>query len=109
MVGGRRWTVHDRYGNEIYLTQERWDHIIEPTNHPEMAEFEERLKETIQTGARRQDPLNPHKYRYVKPFDGLAEDNTHIIAIVLFGFSEDESWRPVPNNYITTAYQKEIG
>ena len=39
MVGGRRWTVRDRYGNEIYLTQERWDHIIEPTNHPEMAEL----------------------------------------------------------------------
>jgi hypothetical protein len=109
MAGGRRWTVHDRYGNEIYLTQERWDHIIEPTNHPEMAEFEESLKETIQTGARRQDPLNPLKYRYVKPFDGLAEDNTHVIAIVLFGFSEDESRRPVPNSYITTAYQKEIG
>ena len=109
MVGGRRWTVHDRYGNEIYLSQERWDHIIEPTNHPEMAESEERLKETIQTGTRRQDPLNPRKYRYGKPFDGLTEDNTHIIAIVLFGFSEDESWRPVPNNYITTAYQKEIG
>jgi len=38
MVGGRRWTVRDRYGNEIYLTQERWDHIIESTNHPEMVE-----------------------------------------------------------------------
>jgi hypothetical protein len=109
MVGGRRWIVQDRYGNKIYLTQERWNHIVEPINHPEMTGFEEHLKDTIQTGTRRQDPLNPRKYRYIKPFDGLAEDNTHIIAIVLFGFSEDEAGRPVSNNYITTAYQKEIG
>lgn len=24
---GKRWTVRDRYGNSIYLTQERWEHI----------------------------------------------------------------------------------
>jgi hypothetical protein len=39
----------------------------------------------------------------------FSQDNTHIIAIVLFGFSEDDAGQPVPNNYITTAYQKEIG
>lgn len=22
-----KWTVQDQYGNEIYLTGERWDHI----------------------------------------------------------------------------------
>jgi len=22
------WTVQDRYGNQIYLTQERWAHIV---------------------------------------------------------------------------------
>lgn len=58
---------------------------------------------------RKQDPLNPQKYRYIKPFDDLAEDNTHIIAIVLFRFSEGPDGQPVPNNYIVTAYQKEIG
>jgi hypothetical protein len=109
MVTGRRWTVRDRYGNDIYLTQERWEHIIDPINHPEMVEYEEQLKETIRTGTRKQDPLNARKYRYIKAFDHLAEDNTHIIAIVLFGFSEDTTGRPVQNNYITTAYQKEIG
>ena len=109
MTPSRRWTVHDRLGNAIYLTQERWEHIVDPINHPEMMKCEEQLKETIQSGARRQDPLNPRKYRYGKMFADLAEDNTHIIAIVLFGFSEDETGRPLPNNYITTAYQKEIG
>jgi hypothetical protein len=110
MTAGRRWMVRDRYGHEIYLTHERWEHIVDPTtNHPEMAEYEEQLKETIRTGARKQDALNPRKYRYSKAFDHLAQDNTHIIAIVLFGFSEDDAGQPVPNNYITTAYQKEIG
>jgi len=28
---------------------------------------------------------------------------------VLFRFSKDASGNPVPNNYIVTAYQKEIG
>ncbi len=109
MAAGRRWIVHDRYGNEIYLTHERWEHIFDPVNHPEMMEYEEELKEAIRTGTRKQDPLNPRKYRYSKAFNRLTEDNTHILAIVIFGFGEDESGRPVPNNYITTAYQKEIG
>ena len=74
-----------------------------------MEAHEERLKETIRAGKRKQDSLNPQKYRYVKAFDGLAEDNTHIIAIVLFRFSEGQAGKPVTNNYIVTAYQKEIG
>lgn len=104
-----RWTVRDHFGNEIYLTRERWEHIVEPINHPEMEEFEEHLKKTIQSGKRKQDTLNPQKYRYVKAFENLAEDNTHIIAIVLFRFKEGEVGEPAPNNYIVTAYQKEIG
>ena len=109
MAAGRRWMVRDRYGNDIYLTHERWNHITEPVNHPEMSDYEEHLRETIQSGKRKQDSLNPQKYRYVKPFDDLAADNTHIIAIVLFRFSEGPGREPVPNNYVVTAYQKEIG
>lgn len=109
MTAGRRWTVRDRYGNEIYLTQERWEHIIEDINHPEMEACEEQLKETIRIGDRKQDPLNPRKYRYLKAFNHLAEDNTHIIAIVLFGFGLDDNGKPAFNNFIATAFQKEIG
>jgi len=36
---GKRWTVRDRYGYEIYLTEERWEHIIDPENHPEMEAY----------------------------------------------------------------------
>jgi hypothetical protein len=36
MINPIRWTVQDRYGNSIYLTQERWEHIVQSVNHPEM-------------------------------------------------------------------------
>jgi len=68
---GKRWTVQDRKGNPIYLTAERWQHIIEGNDHPEIADYEDHLKTTIQRGRRRQEPLNPRKYRYVQPFDDL--------------------------------------
>lgn len=109
MVSGKRWSVIDRSGNAVYFTEERWEHIIAPENHPELARHEADLKETIRSGARKQDTLNPRKYRYTKTFDNLPLDNTHIIASVLFGFSETETGQPASNNYITTAYMKEIG
>ena len=105
----RRWTIQDRYGYHIYLTEERWNHIIEDMNHPEMADYEEYMKDTIQTGRRKQDALNPQKYRYSKSYTDLIEDNTHMVVIILFRFSEDEQGRPEPNNYIVTAYMKEVG
>ena len=104
----KRWTVNDRYGYSIYLTQERWEHIINSINHPEMADYEDELKETIRSGKRKQDPVNPQKYRYSMAFDNLAEYNTHLIVIVLFRFRE-QTGNVIPNNYIVTAYQKEIG
>jgi len=109
MEDGRRWTVQDRYGNDVYLTEERWNHITEPINHPDMVEVEAELQETIREGTRKQDPLNPQKYRYSRAFNSLDDDNTHIVGIVLCRFSESESGHPAPNNYIVTAYQKEIG
>lgn len=108
MQSSIRWTISDKNGNNIYLTQERWEHIIEPINHLEMAEYEEELKETIRLGKRVQDAVNPQKYRYSMAFDNLAEYNTHIIALVLFRFRE-QTGKVVPNNYVITAYQKEIG
>lgn len=68
--------------------------------------YEYHLKETICTGDRRQDSLNPLKYRYVQAFHDLVADNTHLVALVLFRFHEDETSTPRANNYIVTAYQK---
>jgi hypothetical protein len=109
MTAGRRWTVRDRYGHAIYLTHERWQHITGPMNHPEMALYEEPLKETVSSGHRRQDSLNPQKYRYIKAFADLPADNTHMVAIVLFRFSRGNDGKPMPNNYIVTAYMQELG
>ncbi len=78
MSQGIRWTVLDRSGNSIYLTQERWEHIIEPINHPEMEAYEEELKATIQKGFRKQDPVNPQKYRYTQEFNNLPRCDCRI-------------------------------
>jgi hypothetical protein len=102
-----RWKVHDHFGNEIYLTQERWEHIIDAINHPEFIGHEEELKKTIRQGARKQDPLNPQKIRYTKAFDNLPMDNTHVVVIVLYRYRE-QAGQLTPNNYVVTAYQVEI-
>ncbi len=108
MQSDKRWTINDGYSNSIYLTQERWEHIVEAINHPEMIDYEEELKETVHSGKRVQDSINPRKYRYSKMFDNLAEYNTHIVVIVLFRFGE-RAGEIISNNYIVTAFQKEIG
>jgi hypothetical protein len=77
-----------RYGYEIYLTEERWEHIIDPENHPEMEAYEDELIETLRSLNRLQEPLNPQKYRYSKAFADLTAGNTHIVAIVLCRFRE---------------------
>ncbi len=84
--------VRDRYGNEIELTDERWSHIVE--GHPELEEFLHEVLETVRTGRRRQDPLDPQKYRYMKAFDHLPFDATHLVVIV----------KLTRNNFIVTAY-----
>src|SRR2546430_14588225 len=95
MPAGRRWTIRDQSGHTIYLTQERWDHITAPLNHPElnhpeMIHYEEHLKEIVASGQRRQDSLNPQKYRYPKAIADLPEDNTHMVAIALFRFRQGD-------------------
>lgn len=108
MFEGKRWIEKDRLGNEIYLTEERWEHIINLMNHPEMSENEGDLRETIKFGRRKQDALNLQKYRYSKKFDNLTSNNTHIVAIVLFRYFEAEEDKILPNNFIITAYQKKV-
>ncbi len=105
---GKRWIIQDQYGNVIYLTKERWEHITNETNHPEMRDYEEYLKTAVRKGRRRQEPLNPRKYRYYHQFDNLPDDITHIIAIVLFGFDVDENGQAKPNNFVATAFFKHI-
>jgi hypothetical protein len=52
--------------------------------------------------------LNPQKYRYMRAFRNLIDDNTHVVAIVLFRFRDSEQGVPTTNNFVVTAYLKEI-
>jgi len=103
---GKKWVIQDRYGNTIYLTHERWQHIVNPSGHPEMEDYSDHLKETIRTGRRQQEPLDPRKYRYVKHFEDLVGNNNHIVAIVIFKLGVDEKGNTIENNFVLTAYQK---
>lgn len=105
---GRRWTVQDRYGNTIYLTQERWEHIIHAANHPEMEDYEEQIMLALKRGQRRQEPLNPRKYRYTDWFDDLPDGSNSIVVIVLFSCNVAEDGQMLPNNFVATAFLKHI-
>jgi hypothetical protein len=63
----------------------------------------------VQSGQRRQDALNPQKYRYVHVFADLPEGNTHMVAIALFRFRQGNDGKPQPNNDIVAASMKELG
>lgn len=108
MIENHRWLEKDRFGNEIYLTEERWEHITNPMNHTEMLDYEGELRETIIFGHRKQEMLNPQKYRYSKKFENLTAKNTHLVAIVVFRFSEEANGDWLPNNFVITAYQKKV-
>ena len=108
MPDGKRWTIQDRNGNSIYLTNERWRHMTEANNHPEMADYEDHVQITIRRGIRRQELLNPRKYRYTLAFDDLPDDSNHVVAIVVFGFDVDDHGLTMSNNYVATAFFKHI-
>lgn len=92
-----KWTVRDRYGNIIYLTEERWHHILE--SRPELEPFFGEFLDTIQIGHRKQDAMIPNEYRYFKSFDELLPENNHLIAIVIFKTRVDDD-----GNYIWAKY-----
>jgi len=84
--------IRDRYGNLIELTEERWLHIV--TYHPELEECQTEVVETIHKGTRRQDALEPDKYKYLKRFVDLPLGYTHLVAVV----------KMIRNNFVLTAY-----
>ena len=63
MADGRKMVtkIQDRYDNLIELTDERWQHII--TYHPELEGCRDGVLEAIRKGVRRQDVVEPEKYK----------------------------------------------
>jgi len=90
------WVVKDCWGNEIVLTNERWQHITE--GHWELTGRLEQVLETIRTGKRKQAAEDPSKYRYSRAFDDLPHNYTHIFVVV----------RLLPNKFVITAYPKRV-
>jgi hypothetical protein len=101
-AGPQRWEARDRYGNQIYLTSERWDHAVE--RRPWLAAHRDAALRTLRYGRRRQDPLDPEKYKYYLPCDGLLPDYSHLVVVVRFGEAFDSTRRSVPNNYVLTVW-----
>jgi hypothetical protein len=101
-----KWTVQDHWGHEIYLTEERWRHILE--SRPDMEPFLEEFLETIRTGERKQDALLPYKFFYNKRFDVLLPENNHMIAVVLFKHLTAASGTVHSNNFVVSGWMKYI-
>lgn len=80
----------------------------EPDDHPEMTGFENELRQTVRLGRRKQEMLDPQKYRYSREFENLISKNTHIVAVVVFRLMENDKGELLANNFIVTAYQKKV-
>ena len=104
MPDGKLWTTRDRFGNEIYLTTERWAHIVDPDNHPEVEPFFDLLAETIRLGRRRQDPYDPRGYQYYRAFPALPDENTHMVICVRLRWNTDPDGTMREQKFVTTAY-----
>jgi hypothetical protein len=94
-----RQLVKDRLGHEIYLTDERWNHICD--EHSEMRQYRRRAVETVHQGRRFQDSVRPEVYLYHRTYPDLPHGNTTIVVVIRFSFYPDGT----ENNFILTAYQ----
>ena len=97
-----KWTVKDRYGNEIYLTRERWEHIL--CYHIELSGLLDDLLDTLRKGQRVQDPLDPHKYKYRSRCDALPLDYNTIVVVVKFSTRVQTDGGLASNNFVITAW-----
>jgi hypothetical protein len=98
----RKWTVRDREGREIYLTEERWEHIV--TGHPDLREHVDDVLATLCQGHRRQQPHDPHVYVYRRTCDVLRPPFNGILVVVAFRFQADSGGALQPNSFVVTAW-----
>jgi hypothetical protein len=89
----RKWFVRDREGREIYLTEERWQHIT--FRHKPLTDHLDDVLATIRVGRRKQDPFQPFKYFYHHRCDTLPGAYNAIIVVVLYG---------ADSRYVATAW-----
>ncbi len=91
--------VTDGLGHQIYLTDERWQHIVD--EHPEMEGCEDRVLDTMRLGRRFQDSVRPDVFLYHRDYADLPHGNTTMGVVVRFATRPDGT----RNNFVLTAYQ----
>jgi hypothetical protein len=87
------WMVQDRTGRAIYLTEERWQHIV--SRHHALAGHLDDVLKTLQFGRRRQDAVQPFKYFYRRRCKTLPGHYNSITVVIL---SRGD------NRYVVTAW-----
>ena len=98
----QRWTVQDRYGNTIYFTEERWQHIL--ASRPELETHFDLFLDTLCTGKRQQDSLIANEYRYVKRYPELLPDNNVLVVVVIFKKQIDDASGTASNDFVVTGW-----
>ncbi len=96
------WEIFDRYGNRIFLTAERWQHVLH--RRPWLESHFDDILETLRKGRRKQDPMDQAKYKYYYPCSTLAPDNSHLVAVVKFDKIRDVQGSLSDNNFVMTAW-----
>jgi len=94
----------DRNENEIYITDERWEHIYK--HHPEIIGFESYVIKTLKSGKRKQQSIDPDTFKYIKSYEDLPDGHTQIVVVVKFEWKIDKNGDEKPNNFVITAYMK---
>lgn len=100
----KQWSVRDRNGHEIYLTEERWEHTT--SRHCELTGRLNDVLDAVRLGKRRQEQRDPQTYRYYRRCDNLPAPFNHIFVVVAFRFQELSDGRTVPNNFVVSAWGK---
>ena len=101
-----RSTVQDRWGNEIYITDERWDHVL--ARHEELAGLFDEVVQTLRQGRRRQEALDPNRYRYYRPCALLPPEFNHVVVAVVFRQQESAEGVLQANNFVASAWGVDI-
>lgn len=97
-------SLKDKFGNQIYITDERWEHIHK--RHPETIGYEKQIIKTVRSGDRSQLPLEPDVFKYKKSFNNLTEPHTQIVVIVKFSHKINQNRKATKNNFVITAFMK---
>lgn len=97
-----KWFARDKRGREIYLSAERWQHIVD--RHPYMQGHRDDVLTTVKRGKRKQQPRDPQAYIYYHPCQTLPPPFTGIQVVVVFRLNWQENGEVHPNNFVVTAW-----